>query len=240
MSKENRKMLISPEQASARLDAGLRRLDQIMAAAAIPEACGPDIRPAPARGGFVLVQNVELLPVGTDKVEAVHRGYGGRSAIRRADAFDAMIAASLRRREPLPLTLDQIAVGRRYHDLVELLSRDGVKLSNLQASGGGGDGTSWIDQRLQLSGELEALQRRIGTGAALAVRRVRPSDRGLPAARWISDRALVDAVCLQGMGIRAVLLAHGWSDRGGHKKTLGEALSEALDRMMGCRHQKRC
>ncbi len=112
------------------------RLRAAQAAAAIPAACGPDIAPSPARGGFVLVRNVELLPVGTDKVEAVHRGYGGREAIRRADAFDAMLAAAARRKQPAPLTPGQIAIGRRYHDLVELLSADGTKLSSLQASKG--------------------------------------------------------------------------------------------------------
>ena len=43
------------------------RLASVKAAAAVPEACGPAIAPAPARGGFVLVQNIELIPVGADE-----------------------------------------------------------------------------------------------------------------------------------------------------------------------------
>lgn len=240
MTKTSHKMLIVQQQDSpgrARLAASLRRIGEIKAASAIPEVCGPRIVASPARGGFVLVRNVELLPVGTDKVEAVHRGYGGRSAIRRADAFDAMIAAAERRGASWPLTPGQIAMGRRYHDLVQLLAADGTKLSSLQGSRGG-DGGSWMDRRLQLSAELDRLHRRIGGGVAMTVRRIRPSARGGASARAITDRALIDAVCLRGDGIKAVLKAHGWSDRGEHKKALSEALCGALDRMIGYRGQK--
>lgn len=214
------------------------RLRAAQAAAAIPAACGPDIAPSPARGGFVLVRNVELLPVGTDKVEAVHRGYGGREAIRRADAFDAMLAAAARRKQPAPLTPGQIAIGRRYHDLVELLSADGTKLSSLQASRGGPDGRDWMDRRLELSAELDGMRKRIGSGVAMSVRRVRPSARGGIEAKPIQDRTLIDGLCLRGMGIKAILKAHYWSDFGGNQKALVAALSATLDRMIGYRGPK--
>ncbi|MFN3273674.1 MAG: hypothetical protein ACK41U_03305 [Paracoccus sp. (in: a-proteobacteria)] len=60
----------------------------------IPEECGPDIRASLASGSFVLAQNIEPLPVGKDRVGAVHRHYAGRKAIRPADAFDAMMPAT--------------------------------------------------------------------------------------------------------------------------------------------------
>lgn len=214
-------------------EAEAARLRAIKAAGAIPEACGPAIAPAPARGGFVLVQNVELLPVGTGKVEAVHRGYGGRCAIRRADAFDAMNAAADRRKQTRPLTPGQIAIGRRYHDLVELLSADGTKLSQLQGSFGSGDSGSWMDKRLELSAEVEGMRKRIGAGVAMNVRRIRPSARGSASARAITDQALVDAVCLKGRGLADVLMFHGWSVKGTHRDALSAALSAALDRMIG-------
>ncbi|WP_411838587.1 hypothetical protein [Paracoccus sp. ME4] len=214
------------------------RLKAVKDAGAIPDACGPDIAPAPARGGFALVDNIEFLPIGTDDVVAVHRGYGGRHAIRRADAFDAMLAAAARRKQPAPLTHGQISIGRRYHDLVQLLSADGTKLSSLQASAGGPDGRDWMDRRLEVSAEVDRLRRRIGTGVAMAVRRVRPSDRGGPAARQITDMALVDAVCLKGKGLAQVLVFHGWSVKGVHRDALSAALSGALDRMIGYRAAK--
>ncbi len=253
MTEKGRKMLIAklaedqnhlPAGLSAKLKAqeaeraAALRLKAVKDAGAIPEACGPDIAPAPARGGFVLVQNIELLPVGTDDVEAVHRGYGGRQAIRRADAFDAMLAAAARRNVPSPLTPGQIAMGRRYHDLVQQLSADGTKLSSLQGGAGGPDGRDWMDRRLELSHEVDGIRRRIGQGIAMSVRRVRPSDRGSPEAMPIPDLALVDAICLKGRGIKDVLRAHRWSDRGGNKKALSQALSAALDRMIGYGRQK--
>lgn len=253
MTEKGRKMLIAkPAEDQNHLPAGLSarlkaqeaeraaalRLRAVKDAGAIPEACGPDIAPAPARGGFVLVQNIELLPVGTDDVEAVHRGYGGRQAIRRADAFDAMMAAAARRKQPAPLTHGQISIGRRYHDLVQLLSADGTKLSSLQASAGGPDGRDWMDRRLEVSAEVDRLRRRIGSGVAMAVRRVRPSDRGGPTARQISDMVLVDAVCLKGKSIKTVLTFHNWSTYSGNQKALSAALSAALDRMIGYRGRK--
>lgn len=219
------------------------RLDSVKAAAAVPEACGPGfgpgIAPAPARGGFVLVRNVELLPVGTDKVEAVHRGYGGRAAIRRADAFDAMLAAAARRKAPAPLTPGQIAVGRRYHDLVELLTADGTKLSSLQASFGGADGRDWMDRRLELSAELNGMRRRIGSSPAMVLRRIRPSQRkrtlapGETAPEIFTRRDLVDGVCLRGLSIKQVLVMFQWQDNGRNSKAALEALREALDAMIG-------
>lgn len=235
MNERGHKMLISAKQ-FGKTEA--LRLHAIKAAAAIPEECGPDIAPSPARGGFVLQRNIELLPVGTDKVEAVHRGFGGRAAIRRADVFDAMIAAALRAKRPVPLTPGQIAMGRRYHDLVEMLSADGTKLSQLQGSFGSGDTGGWMDRRLALSSELDGIRRRIGTGSAMAVRRIRPSTRGQAQRGAISDRVLVDMVCLKGRGLADVLRSHGWAVKGAHREALTAALSAALDRMIGYLGQK--
>lgn len=215
-----------------------RRIREMQAAARVPVECGPDIVPSIARGGFVLHMNVELLPIGSEGVAAVHRGYGGRPAIRRADPFDAMQAAAARAGRPSPMMPSQIAIGRRYHDLVELLSADGVKLSQLQASFGGGGKTDWMDQRMVYSDEVARLRRRIGTGACLQVRRIRPSDRGPNQRGTILDRVLVDMFCLMGYGIKAVLRAHGWQADGRNQKVCREALCGALDRMIGLRAEK--
>lgn len=207
----------------------------------ISEACGPEIvlSHGMVRSGVVLVRNVELLPVGSDGYEAVHRGYGGREAIRRADAFDAMIAAAARRKKPAPLTPGQIAVGRRYHDLVELLTADGTKLSSLQGSTGGPDGRDWMDRRMVFSYELDRMRQRIGTGPALIMRRIRPSQRGRVlqdgerAPKIFTRRDLVDAVCVKDMSIKRLLLRFSWTDSGRNCNAAIEALSETLDAMAG-------
>lgn len=238
MKERGHKMLISAKQFG---ETEALRLHAIKAAAAVPEECGPDIAPSPARGGFVLQRNIELLPVGTDKVEAVHRGFGGRAAIRRADVFDAMIAAALRAKRPVPLTPGQIAVGRRYHDLAELLTADGTKLSSLQSSFGGGTGRDWMDRRMEFSAELEGMRRRIGIGPAIVLRRVRPSQRnrdlqpGERAPHIFTRRDLVDAVCLKGKSIKQALVLFGWQGDGRNCKAAIQALSGTLDAMIGYR-----
>lgn len=259
MTEKGRKMLIAklaedqnhlPAGLSVRLKAqeadraAVLRLRAVKEAGAIPEACGPDIAPAPARGGFVLVQNIELLPVGSDDVKAVHRGYGGRQAIRRADVFDAMLAAAARRNQPAPLTPSQIAVGRRYHDLVELLAADGMKLSSLQGGAGGNDARDWMDRRLALSAELEGLRRRIGIGPVMVLRRIRPSQRkrdlalGERAPETFTARDLIDGVCVKGLTLKQVLVRFSWQDNGRNAKAALQALSETLDAMIGLRRQK--
>ena len=238
MKERGHNMLISSRQSGK---AEALRLQAIKDAAAIPEECGHRSIPAPARGGFVLVRNIELLPVGSDSVQAVHRGHGGRAAIRRADVFDAMNAAALRAKRPAPLTPGQIAIGRRYHDLVELLTADGTKLSSLQTSFGGGTGRDWMDRRMEFSAELDGMRRRIGIDPALVLRRVRPSQRNRDLApcerapHIFTRRDLVDAVCLKGKSIKQALVMFGWQGDGRNCKAALEALRSALDAMIGYR-----
>jgi len=251
MKKESHKMLISDQgnAAQSKVKAAqalneVRKADEaarlaaIRDAGAIPEECGPDILASPARGGFVLHRNIELLPVGADKVEAVHRGYGGRAAIRRADVFDAMVAAALRAKRPLPLTHGQISMARRYAAMVEVAASDGMRLSSLDASHGGGDSLGWMDRHLSVAEELSVLRSRIGSGVAMAVRRVRPTARGDGQRGPILDRVLVDMVCLKGRTLDQVLQAHGWSTYGETRRAIARALSAALDRMIGYRPPK--
>lgn len=242
MKKKGRNMLINAEAMKAGL-ASLTvagRLEALKEAASVPAVCGPDIAPAPARGGFVLVQNIELLPVG-DRVEAVHRGFGGRHAIRAADAFDAMLAAAARRKQPAPLTHGQISIGRRYRDLVELLASDGTKLSSLDASCGGPDARDWMDRRLAFASELEAMRGRLGVGPVMVLRRIRPSQRhrdlapGERAPEIFTRRDLVDAVCLKGLSIKQSLKRFRWTDSGRNCRAAFEALSASLDAMIGYR-----
>ena len=205
-----------------------------------PEECGWLIPSAPARGAFEVFMPHAMVQGSDGKWASRPTGYAGRHAVRSADVFDRMLVSARRRKQAAPLTPGQVNMGRRYRDLEELLSSDGTKLSRLDASFGGGDSGSWMDRRLELSERLATLRRRIGTGAALSVRRIRPSDRGDDQRGPIMDRVMVDMVCLEGRTLDQVLKAHGWTPDGRTRKAVCEALCGALDRMIGYRGQKTC
>lgn len=235
MSGANHKMLINPSQVTAKLDAEARRLAAIRDGSHPPAECGPAIIPAPARGASVVVRHVAMVPNGKDargldQWAAAPSGYGHRASVAAADVFDLMLDAARRARRPAPLSPGQVAQARRYRALVERLEAGGVKLSRLDGVAGGGD---FMDAFMQVSAEVEAMRRRIGSGTALAVRRIRPSARG--SQKTIGDRVLVDMVCLGGMSLSKVLEAHGWAAKGPTRKALQEALCGALDRMIGYR-----
>lgn len=216
-----------------RLELERRRIEAIKAAAQPPAECGPDIIAAPARGPSVAFQPVELRPKGADEWQAVSVGYGGRSAVRAADVFDRMIASAERGGRSWPLTPGQIAIGRRYRDLVEWRAAGAIKCSAIDGRQAGSGERDFMDAYLSVGRELDGMRRRIGGGVAMQVRRVRPSARGDGQRGPIFDRALVDMVCLQQLLLSEVLRRHGWSTYRDHRITLREALSGALDRMIG-------
>lgn len=90
-----------------------------------------------------------------------------------------------------------------------------------------------MDAYLAVGREIDQLRARIGAGAALVLRRVRPSARGSRVT--IADRRLVDLVCIGGMTFDAVLQRHGWAIKGEYRAGLRDALAGALDRMQGYR-----
>lgn len=215
------------------------RMAAILARAMPPEGCGPAIPIAPARGPQLAFMPRSMVPDGTEDgwVEA-DTGWAGLRASQAADVFDRMLAAARRAKRPATLTPGQIAMARRYRALVEMLSTDGTKLSRLDAGCGGDDGGDWMDRRMGFSGELMMLRRRIGTGAAMAVRRIRPSERGTEPRVVILDRVLVDMIALKDCTLDQVLLAHGWKKNARTHKAIAEGLCCALDRMIGYRTEK--
>lgn len=209
------------------------RIAAAKARGVVPDACGPEIPEAPARGAFRLVQQQKLYPGGKDGFEAKDAGFLGRAAICNADVFDRMAASAARARKAPPLTPGQIAMGRHYRDLVERHDCAGLKCSSVEAtrSGGSGQGGGFMDAVLRDREEIDRLRRRVGSGVAMEVRRVRPSARGTRAA--ILDQWLVDMVCLEDKALSDVLRAHGWSVYGDPLRAAGRALAAALDRMAG-------
>lgn len=214
------------------------RIEAIKAAAHPPADCGPDIIGAPARGGFVLHRIRTVQGTGRDDLVQTDRGYVPRSPIRQADVFDRMISRAVRSGKAWPLAPGQIAIGRRYRDLVEWRAAGALKCSAIDGRQAGSGERDFMDAYLAVGQEVSGMHRRIGSGCAVQVRRVRPSARGADKRGPIFDRVLVDMVCLQQMPLSEVLRQHDWSKTTAHIDALREALCGALDRMIGYRTAK--
>ncbi|TJZ86146.1 hypothetical protein [Paracoccus hibiscisoli] len=232
---------------AGRLQQERDRLAAILARATPAEGCGPAIPVAPARGpSKAVTPNVVMPDPKTNsgyKVEAT--GWRGFRAAKAIDVFDVLeqreIARATKAKRPpaLPFTRAQVDIARRYRDLVEHHAAGGMKCASLETrGGGGGTGGEFIDAYISVGREIRTLQDRIGTGAAMVVRRVRPSARGVVTASIIRDRDLVDAVCLEGKSFVQVLESHGWSDTGRNTSLVQDALGKCLDRMNSARGKR--
>jgi hypothetical protein len=204
--------------------------------AQVPVYCDREqIVAAPARGPVLLFHPRET--VITDAGNVVTKKVGRFAAMMVQDAFLKAELQAVQRKQPAPYTPGQIDVGREYRDLFDRCASSGLKLSQIGGTGGGGGGAGGVSEAMLADmQQLRRLQRRIGTGTAMAVRRVRPSRRGGTVerpARNITDQRLVHLFCVDGETLSGVLTAHGWSDRGQSKTILHRALCAALDRMRG-------
>ncbi len=188
-----------------------RKLVRVLSSRAA-DICGDAIPAAPARGPVRVFQPMSLYPDGDENWTAQPSGYRGRSALQRADVFDVMAAKSRSSGKPSPFTRAQVTAGRAYRDLVERHACAGLRCSSIEGvrSGAGGGG-SFIDAVLRDRADIARLHRRIGSGISLVVRKIRPSARGSRVN--ITDRRLVDMVCLEDKPLSAVLPAHGWAWR---------------------------
>lgn len=214
----------------------------------VPEACGPDIPAAPARGPLRTFRPIELVPgsVGTAR-DTGHwqRGEDSRrKGARCEDVFDrieeeARTAHRARGDDAgpflAPLTPGQVQVGRDYRDLTERHDAGGMRCASLETAGRrqGGGGGEFIDAFVAEGKRLDAMVARLGDGVSMEIRRQRPSKRGSRVA--IRDRDIVDMICLQDMDPSEVLRRHGWAEKGETREALRKALAGALDRMQGYR-----
>lgn len=204
--------------------------------AATPFECGPEVTAAPARGPMKVTTPRRL--VGN---ASVRDGYLGRKRMEEADVFDAMMKDARDRAERQgaefvpPFTPGQIAMGRHYRALVERHDAGGMKCSALDAQRGDGAGGGFMDAFMDEGREIARIHARIGEGQAMALRRIRPSSRG--SRRAITDRALIDMVCLSGMTLSEVLRAHGWAKSATVLEKCRTAICGTLDRMQGYRER---
>ncbi|WP_172332648.1 hypothetical protein [Mangrovicoccus sp. HB161399] len=201
------------------------RIDLAKRLGQAPEACGSDAPHAAARGAMKAVETVTVRDDGKGGTVYETIGYRGRAAMRAEDALDRIKG----------LTEAQRAAGRRYAALVEAVEAGGMKCSGafMQGGmGGGDDGRCFMDAYIEDCNTLRRMNRAIGDGIGMPVRRVRPSDRGTKAS--IHDRALADMVCIGGMSILGVLKGHGWTDTGRNAKAATCALAAVLERLRAC------
>ncbi len=221
---------------SRKAAAGRAAKDAVLARGAVPDVCGPEIPVAPARGGIQILRPVAQRVNGDGTITKVETGYKGRATMRRLDAFGRMEAEAAKRGKPMPLTPEQVAAGRRYAMLVERYEAGGYKCSSLEGRvGGTGSAIDVTDARLMDREEILRIRRAIGDGIAVPVRKIRPSQRGTRVA--ITDRYLVDAVCLSGMSFREVLRSCGW---GYDTKLVSQLLNRLRELLSGfgkCSHR---
>lgn len=121
-------------------------------------------------------------------------------------------------------------VALRYVTLQELVDAPNVcaDLNSAGATGKISDGGATY--RVGLAEELRAYQWAIGSGVALAPK----SRRGRR--RPVTDRTVVDLICLGGVDLSGVLRAHGWGLRASFRHHLEARLLAALDRMRDVEH----
>lgn len=219
--------------------AGLRQRSEAARCAALIDRAAPPpamaaAPVAPARGPMLLVPIMEVAQPNAVPHRAGAFWLG-------MDPLSVMCAQALRRHAgdgpfTAPFSPGQIAMARRYMALVERHAAAGLRCASVEArkdgSGGGAGEGGFIDALLDEAAEIARIRRRIGPGAALSVRRTRPSQRGQRVS--IPDLVLVDMVLLQGEPLSAVLKRHGWQTKDAKAiATLRAALASAMDRAQG-------
>lgn len=224
------------EAAEAIKVAEQERIDAVRALGFVPEAVGSDIIAAPARGPIKVFKTVAAYPKGEFEFEYKPAGHKGRKTMRCADNFDVMAAKAARHKKKPPFGSDLVAMARHYRDLVERHANAGLRCSSMESLGGGGSGGEFIDAVLRDREEIDRLRRRVGVGMALEVKK-KVGDRAdyrIP----ITDRDLVDAICLSEMTFTDVLRQWQWvigkkSAQSKHIKALQGSLRKSLHRMRG-------
>lgn len=210
------------------------RIAEVRAMGVTPDGCGPAmVDCAPARGAVRRFVPYEMYPDGASGWKRRPSGYRGRCALQRADVFDVMCEQARRAgARELPFGVGQVNAGRAYRDLAERVASSGVRCSSMESlQGSGGDG-GWNEAVMWDGEQLKEARRRIGGGVSMQVRRVRPSQRGTRAS--ISDRQLVDMVCIADRPLSHVLKAFGWSVSSKNLDAVRAALCAALDRLHSC------
>jgi hypothetical protein len=185
---------------------------------------------APARGPQQLVPNFSVTGGGMRRVEGAH--WQGLSPLAAAVAQARLRHEARNPDAPFvpPYNPGQVAVAEDYAAIVEWRAGSALRCASLEAGRGGGGSGLFIATFMEQGRWLSELQRRIGDGVAMSVRR--HMDRGNGRAT-ITVRAAVDMLVLGGQDLSVILRRFGWAEKGSHRKDLRTAICGALDRMQG-------
>lgn len=207
------------------------RMARVMRAGAVPDVCGDAVPVAPARGPCIVFDMMASYPKGDGDTVLKPAGWAGRKTMQRADVFDRMRAAALRKRSTIPLSPEQVGMARLYRNLIERHQAGAIRCSSVEGRvSGGGSADAFTDARLQSSRAIDRMRHAIGHGIALEAKRHRA---GAPVRDVITVPHLVDAVCLHDMTVSDVLARAGWSVQAVPVRDLTIALGDALQRMIG-------
>ena len=207
-----------------------------------PDSVSREVPDAPARGRVDAYQGVTMLPQGDD-FRAVEEPYrAGKPGVCR-DIFDDMTDQALRRRSGKPpFTRLEVETARDYRALHERVQSSGLKMSSVFMQPRRQGKVDFMDAFMRDKERLDMFLAAIGDGIAMHARRIHKTSVGpimevslsdLQTRRPISNRELVDWVCLRERSFSCALRAFGWSDTGKNINTLRAALRASLGRMVG-------
>lgn len=187
---------------------------------------------APARGIMQLVPNWEILPGGTRRADGAHWIEASPLDVANVRAVDRALAKDpeASRAKAEVFSPGQVAMAKRYRDLVEWRAGSAIKCGKLEGGSGAGGAGEFIDSYITAGEELARLEAAIGREIILSPRRHMDRDN---ARRPLSLRVAFDAMVLRGWSLSKVITKHGWSPKGATRRQVRDAIRGALDRMQG-------
>ena len=201
---------------------------EMIARAAPPQSCSPQILAVPGRGPMAPYRDVEsYMTENGPRQRSTSSDYG--LAARVAGPLEEIELASRGKRGSGPaFSAAHHVSANTYEALWHLVNGGQVKCSNLEGSGGG-SGLSVTDEMLGSAQRLRWMDGAIGTGAVL-------SPEGwlaMPGRRTISAGLLVHWCLIRRKPLVGLLDAHGWARQSRYLKTLKLGLMASLDAIYG-------
>jgi hypothetical protein len=192
-----------------------------------------------ARRALIGVGKGERVPAGAahSAMELVHLTevqpqHGGSGKPRVVDVTRPGFRTARRRLPAMLARLDERDARRVAAENYALASEKvgsmaGASAEGSKTDGGAATNDGGVTTRIEYAGTIRAVERALASaGAALS-----PSPRGGGARREITARALLDAICLEGRDLKAILISAGWSGQRRDVATLSRIAEDCLEDM---------